>query len=299
MTTMSSLSLSQRGDIWVGQFQAMASPCEIHLELASEGLARELVEMAQTEALRIEQLFSRYRDDNIVYRINNSDGRPIEVDAETARILDFSAQCFELSEGLFDVTSGVLREIWKFDGSNNVPSNDAVKQLMPLIGWQKTTWNNPYFTLPKTMQIDLGGIGKEYAVDRTLALLRERVEAPILVNFGGDLHASGPPKSTGAWHVGIEMATESEKTLKSLQFHRGALTTSGDARRYLLKDGVRFSHVLNPLTGWPVSGAPSSVTVAGNSCTEAGIFSTLALLHGPDAERFLDEQGVTYWCQRS
>ncbi len=98
--------------------------------------------------------------------------------------------------------------------------------------------------------------------------------------------------------AGIEASRSTDHALHRIQLERGALTTSGDARRYLLKGGMRYGHVLNPKTGWPVEGAPASVTVAGNNCTEAGILSTLAILHGRDAESFLDEQDVKYWIQR-
>lgn len=296
---MSGLSLGCIGDIRVGQFRAMASPCEIHIETGSGQEADSLLQLGQAEALRIEQLFSRYRNDNIIHEINTARGAAVRVDRETARMLDFADRCFQLSNGLFDITSGVLRRAWRFDGSDNVPGSEAVAQLMPLVGWQKVSWKDPWITLPEGMEIDLGGIGKEYAVDRTLSLLREKVDSPVLVNFGGDLHASAAPHSTGCWLVGIEAADSEGRAARTLEFHRGAMATSGDVRRFLIRDGVRYSHVLNPLTGWPVPDAPSIITVAGNTCIEAGIFSTLGLLQGASAERFLDEQSVTYWCQRS
>ena len=86
--------------------------------------------------------------------------------------------------------------------------------------------------------------------------------------------------------------------VKTIELKRGALTTSGDAQRFLLKDGIRFGHVLHPKTGWPARDAPASVTVAGNSCTESGVLSTLALLHGAKAESFLKSHEVDFWCQR-
>lgn len=291
--------MEQRGSVWVGLFRAMASPCEIHIELRSRKRAAQLMQLAQSEALRIERLFSRYRDDNVIHRINTAAGRCVRVDTETARMLDFAEQCFTLSEGLFDVTSGLLGKVWNFDGSDQVPTEAAVAALLSKVGWEKVVWSDPYFTLPDGMQIDLGGIGKEYAVDRTVALLNEHCQVPFLVNFGGDLHAVRSPLMTsGGWRVGIEASRGDSDALHSIQLERGALTTSGDARRYLLRQGVRYGHVLNPKTGWPVKGAPASVTVAGNTCTEAGILSTLAILHGLEAEAFLDEQDVRYWVQR-
>ncbi len=292
------LQVERRGAIWVGEFRAMASPCEVHLELRSGKLAQQLLSMARMEALRIERLFSRYRDDNVIHRINEANGKPVTVDEETARMLDFADTCFHASDGLFDITSGVLREVWRFDGSDTIPTAAEVEPLLARIGWQRVTWEKPHICLPAGMQVDLGGIGKEYAVDRVLGLLRERSPGACLVNFGGDLHASGAPQSAGFWSVGIESHGSAGMATQSLQLQRGALTTSGDARRYLLRDGVRYSHVLNPKTGWPVVGAPAAVTVAGDTCIEAGIMSTLALLHGPDAESFLDSHELHYWVQR-
>ena len=295
---MNDLTVIQRDDVWVGEFRAMASPCEVHIEMHSRKRAMHLLQLAKNEALRIEKLFSRYRHDNVVHRINNSEGRTVTVDAETARMLDFADQCFELSNGLFDVTSGVLREVWEFDGSAKLPSQEDVQFLIEKVGWEKVSWQPPHFTLPAGMQIDFGGIGKEYAVDRAVALLKVLTDVPFLVNFGGDLHAAAAPVRTGAWTVGIEAIKHAQNVVKTVQLQRGALTTSGDAQRYVLSDGVRYGHVLNPKTGWPTPQAPSSVTVAGNTCIEAGILSTIAILTGENAESFLDEQGVTYWCQR-
>ena len=293
------VTLSQRGRFWVGEFRAMASPCEVHVEHASKQFATGLIKLAMHEAQRIEKVFSRYLHNNVVWAINNSGGRKVEVDEETGRMFDFAQMCFDMSDGLFDITSGVLREAWHFDGSDNVPSQHRIDSLLPRIGWSKVQWEAPFFTLPKEMQIDLGGIGKEYAVDRSMALINAAAsDVPCLVNYGGDLHANRPPVSKSEWGVGIEAIKPDEQATFSLQLYRGALTSSGDAQRYLLKDGVRYGHVLNPLTGWPVVDAPACVTVAGDSCIQAGILSTLAILKGSQAESFLDEQGVKYWCQR-
>lgn len=297
------VALERRGTLRVGTFRAMASPCEVLVDGGGAREARGLVELAAREAWRIERTFSRYRDDNVVHRINTSGGRPLDVDAETARLLDFAERCHALSDGLFDVTSGVLRRAWSSGASLRVPDEDEVRPLLALVGWQRVSWQRPRLTLPAGMQIDFGGIGKEYAVDRVLALLAARSEHPVLVNFGGDLHASGPPAS-GAWQVGIESvrATDADpsRTAASgtVALRRGAMATSGDAWRHATKDGVRHGHVLSPLTGWPVPDAPRSVTVMAESCTQAGLLATLGLLKGADAESFLEAEGVTFWCQR-
>ena len=292
------IEISRQGETVVGRFKAMASPCEVLIETGDEALAGELIRLAADEAWRIEAKFSRDSDDNIMHRINNSRGAALEVDEETARLLDFAARCYELSDGLFDVTSGILRFAWHFDGSDRIPEQRLIDGLLERIGWPKLTWKAPSLTLPAGMQLDFGGIGKEYAVDRTLGLLRQECKLPLLVNFGGDLHCSGPRADGQPWTTGIENPVREGSALNTLQLFRGALATSGDAYRYLEKDGVRYGHVLNPKTGWPDPAAPRSVTVAAENCTDAGILATLAMLHGGDAEEFLESQQIRYWVFR-
>jgi thiamine biosynthesis lipoprotein len=281
---------------YIGKFTAMASPCEVLIDAEDETEANAIVECVAAEAARIEQSFSRYRDDNLIYLINNSQGRRIEVDAELARLFDFSARCYELSDGLFDITSGVLRRIWQFDGSDRLPSRKQAKALLPLVGWDKIIWESPHITLQKGMEIDLGGIGKEYAVDCVARLLRQRWDIPVLVNFGGDLCATHKPVSRQNWQVGVEALGGGEANAV-IQLKRGGLATSGDARRFLEREGVRYSHVLNPRTGWPVRNALHSVTVAAGNCIDAGFLSTMALLKGKNGKSFLEAQNVKYWIQ--
>ena len=291
-------SLVRRDDLWGGGFAAMASPCEILVDVPRRRTAARLLEVARGEARRIERKFSRYREDSVVHRIHTSGGQPLEVDAETAALLDFAGRCHRLSGGKFDITSGVLRRAWRFDGSDRLPAAEAVEAIRPLIGWEKVRWAPPALALPEGMEIDLGGVGKEYAVDRVHALLAAETEAPFLVNFGGDLRASGPRSGNRPWRVGIDDPRAEGAPIRVVDLHRGALATSGDARRFLERDGVRYSHVLDPRTGWPVAGAPRSVTIAAPTCTEAGMLATFAMLQGPGAEAFLEAEGARYWCVR-
>jgi len=289
--------LSRRGSNWLGLFQAMASPCEVHVGDADRAIAERVAALAAAEAQRIEAKFSRYRRGNIIDTINTAGGRPIVVDDETARLLDYATRLHELSDGMFDITSGVLRRAWRFDGSDRVPSAEAVAALLPIVGWDKVSWRAPELTLPPGMEIDLGGIGKEYAVDSAAALVRP-VSTQCLLNFGGDLLALGPQYGGAPWRVGVESVSDAGAVARHIELTIGALATSGDSRRFLLKDGKRYCHVLDPRSGWPVVGAPRSVTVAAATCTEAGMLATLALLQGADAEAFLEAQGAQFWALR-
>jgi FAD:protein FMN transferase len=291
----SPLSVQQRtGEVLAVCFQAMASPCEILFDGCEREEALVLAGAAAEEAWRVERKFSRYRTDGVLAWIHRNRGREVSVDAETASLLNFAAQCFEMSDGLFDITSGVLRRVWTFDGSDRVPEPEAVEHLLTLIGFGKVSWHPPQLLVPAGMELDFGGFGKEYAVDRVYEILSAICPDPFLVNFGGDLRASRPP-SHGPWHVGIERPEIPGAAALLLDLDYGALATSGDSHRFLLKDGVRYGHILDPRTGWPVANAPRSVTVAASSCTEAGLLSTLALLQGQKAGEFLEAQGVRHW----
>ncbi|MFK7732572.1 MAG: FAD:protein FMN transferase [Pseudomonadales bacterium] len=281
---------------WCGRFKAMASDCEVLIDSDDRDAAQKITEIVAAEAWRIEQKFSRYRDDSVLHRINTAEGQSIEVDIETAKLLDFGAAAFALSEGKFDVSSGVMRTLWRFDGSDRVPELIESQALLSLMGWQKVQWQPPMLRLPLGMQIDFGGIGKEYAVDSATALAREYLDAAILVNFGGDICATQPPRGKTHWLVGVDQLAENQAVM--VQLKAGGLATSGDSKQFLLKDGVRYPHVLDPTTAWPVLQAPNSVTVAADSCVEAGLLATLAMLEGADAEDFLQAQDVTHWVQR-
>jgi FAD:protein FMN transferase len=279
-------------------FLAMASPCEVQIEGLSAPEFAKIVMLAEAEARRIETKFSRYRDDSVLSKINRSNAKAIAIDTETSALLSYAAQCHALSAGLFDVTSGVLRRMWKFDGSDRVPTGEAVAKILPLVGWDKVTLGDGMITLPAGMEIDFGGLGKEYAVDRALLAIAVATDAPALVNFGGDLRVTGPRLDGQPWRIAIEAADEWANAAAMVEISGGAITTSGDAKRFQMKNGIRYSHILNPRTGWPVVNPPRSVTVAAASCMEAGILSTLAMLHGQDAETFLNAEKCVAWVSR-
>lgn len=275
----------------------MASPWEVQVAGAADDELARVAEVVAEEVRRIEHKYSRYRNDGVVHQINASNGSAVDVDEETARLLDYAGQLWELSDGLFDITTGALRRVWTFDRSDRIPSGAAVEAALQHVGWGKLHWDRRSIRLPEGMEIDFGGIGKEYAVDRALLLAQQATDKPILVNGGGDIAASAAPASDQIWRIGVASSTGEATPMLKLQ--HGAAATSGDAYRYLLKDGVRYSHVLSPKTGWPVPDAPRSVTVLAPTCSEAGSHSTIALLHGKSAESYLGSVGVAHWVERS
>lgn len=294
--------LSQSDQCWTGQFQAMASDCQVLLEGITQQRAEELLRLAAIETWRIEHKFSRYKTANIMDQINHAYKEKIAVDDETTALLNFAEQCYQLSEGLFDVTAGVLRKIWHFDGSDAIPPPQEINNILPFIGWHKIQWKAPYIKLSKGMELDLGGIGKEYAVDKVCLLLQKQIaqseNCRILINFGGDLACSGPRLNGEAWQVAVESYQDQKKAILNVKLNKGGIATSGDSRRFLLKDGIRYSHILNPKTGQSITDAPHSISVAASSCMQAGMLSTMAMLQGEYAEEFLKAQEADFWVQR-
>ena len=282
----------------MGRFVAMACACEVLIETDSESSARRIAAAVADCAWRIERKFSRYRNDSVVSKINLAQGKPIEVDEETARLIDFASTLHSLSEGRFDITSGVLRRIWKFDGGSQIPTQQAIDELLPLIGWNKVEWERPVLRMPAGMEIDFGGIGKEYAVDATVELATLIApELSCLVNFGGDVAVNRQRQDGEPWRVGVEAVRRAGSAAGLIELRRGGLATSGDTRRFVLRGGDRYSHILDARTGWPVRDAPHSITVAANTCTQAGTLTTLAMLQGARARSYLERSGVRHWLQ--
>ena len=290
--TGSGYTITRTKTHWAITYTAMASPCEIMVRCKNRSEAEQLASLSFSETRRIEQKFSRYRDDNIVHAINTSEGKPVAVDSETARLLNYADQCYRLSDGLFDITSGVLRKAWTFDGSPVTPDTDLIESLQQKMGWEKVTWDGTSLCLAPGMEIDFGGIGKEYAVDIVAEKLFQISGVPVMVNFGGDIRAMTSEKNPEPWIVGIENPEAENSAVGQIDLTNGGVATSGDLRRYCMVDGVRLGHILNPQTGWPVAGAPRSVTVLGNYCVEAGFLATLAMLNGSEAEAFLKSESA-------
>ncbi|GAA5187455.1 FAD:protein FMN transferase [Ferrimonas gelatinilytica] len=292
-------SLTRHPDYWRGHFIAMASDCELLIDPCPESRARALLVAAERRVRAIEQKYSRYREDNLVARLHRAEGKPVAIDGETLSLLTFADHCYRLSDGLFDLTSGVLRRAWRFDGCDRLPSQGEIDALLPLIGWERVRYDDSTLSLPAGMELDFGGIGKEYAVDQVAAeLARQAPSLSVLVNFGGDIAISVPrAPERPPWQVGIATPSKPTQASYPLTLRHGALATSGDSQRFLRHGGVRYSHILNPKTGWATRSGPAQVTVAGQSCLQAGLLATLALLHETEAEAFIRAQQVPYWIQ--
>jgi FAD:protein FMN transferase len=278
------------------EFSAMASRCEVRLYAPDAAIARAWADEAIAEVRRIESKYSRYREDSVTTAINRAaGGNAIAVDAETAGLIDFGAALHAQSGGRFDLTSGVLRRVWDFK-SQRVPAQQQIDAVLPLIGWSQVQWHDGQLRLPQPgMEIDFGGIGKEYAADRAGALLLDRGVAHGLVNLGGDVRVLGPAPEGAPWRIAVQDPRgRAGATLARLDVASGAMATSGDYERYFIVDGCRYCHVMDPRIGWPVAHW-QSVSVVAPLAVVAGACATIAMLHAVEpALAFLQSQGVRY-----
>ena len=291
------LCLSQTEAGYRACFFAMASDCEVLIECDSWTVASQIAGRVAEEVWRLQDKYSRYQSESWLSELNQANGQWQALDSETAGLLDFIDQIFELSNELFDPTSGILRRVWIFDGEHSIPDPSDIKPLLSFIGWSKVQRTADKIKLPKGFELDLGGLVKEWAADKALAILQaENLDAPVLINLGGDLRVSGPRKNQQPWAVGVRDPNNEGSTVQ-VAISQGGLATSGDEHRFIEYQGKRYGHLLNPKTGWPIPNAPKSATVAAPTCLLSGILSSLALLKGGEATSFLDDQNVLHWVQ--
>lgn len=276
-------------------FKAMGSPCSIQLYAGSSRKAKRAAKVVMEDVYRLEAKYSRYRADSLLSGINRvaAQGGHISMDEETAGLLDYAATCYQQSDGLFDITCGILRRAWDFK-SGKIPDQEIIQSLLQKIGWHKVSWRRPVlaFAVPG-MEIDFGGVVKEYAVDRAASLCRDAGIHHGIVNLGGDIKIIGPHHDGSPWRIAIRHPRIPGGVLQTLLLHSGALASSGDYERCITLNGIRYGHVLNPKTGWPVH-YMAAVSVIGEFCVVAGSASTIGMLKGEEGPAWLSALGLPH-----
>lgn len=274
----------------------MGSVCEVRLYAEDKQRAQVLADAAQSEVRRLEKIYSRYLDDSVTTRINRSAGYAagVEVDAETAGLLDYAQAAWEQSEGLFDITSGVLRRVWDFKAAR-IPAQSEIDNTLKLIGWDKLSWQRPHLVLPRAgMELDFGGYVKEYAADRAAQACRDVGARQGFVDLGGDISLIGPHPDGAPWEVGVRNPRNPEVAIAQIALTSGGIASSGDYERFFERDGKRYCHILNPLTGWPVNSL-AGVSVVAEQCLIAGTATTIAMLKGSsEGPQWLEELGLRH-----
>lgn len=276
--------------------KGMGSRCTFKLYAQNADIADQHFDAACDRLLALEQKYTRYRPDSITSRINCAagTGESVALDDETTGLLHYADALFQQSDGLFDISSGILRQVWDFH-SGKLPTDAELKPLLPLIGWSEVDWQPPMFSLPQTgMEIDFGGFVKEYAADQLAQLWRQRGVAHGFVNLGGDIVVVGPHPDESPWLVGIQHPRDSGKAIAQIPLTHGAIATSGDYERFMIVDGIRYSHLLNPKSGQSIRSHFASVSIVADQCLIAGSFSSLAMLKSESESHWLKESGVAH-----
>ena len=277
-------------------FRAMAAENELQLWSPDATRAQRATDAAIADVRRIEAKYSRYLPDSVTTRINQSaGGKTVAIDAETAALLHYADHCFTLSGGLFDITSGVLRRVWDFKRRPpQLPDAAALAATRKLVDWARVEWDGSSIRLPQPgMEIDFGGIGKEYAADRAATICIEHGIRNGLVNLAGDVRVLGPQADGSPWRIGIVDPRRPESSIAGLELATGAVATSGDYERFFELDGRRYCHILNPRTGMPVRHW-QSISVIAPLCVVAGSCSTIAMLLEERGRAFLESQQVQW-----
>lgn len=275
-------------------FNAMGCCCEIVAACSGKGMALSAAEAAMHEIARIERKYSRYLPGSIVSTINEAAGGAlVSCDEETMRLFRHADKLYEQSGGLFDVTSGVLRKAWDFN-KPELPGKRVLEKLLEVVGWHLVDLDERGVRLARQgMQVDLGGIGKEYAADCAAEILYEKGIRHGYVNMAGDVRVVGTQPDGAPWTIGIRDPRNPGSTMASIPLFSGALATSGDYERYIEVGGRRYCHILDPHTGYPVA-FWRSVTVIASTALEAGSCTTIGMLKGHEAIDYMALHGVKY-----
>ena len=282
-------------------FHAMGTVCSLHLYAGSRPKAENAAAAAVSEVDRLERRYSRYRPENLMSAINKAaaEGSTLHVDIEVAGLLDYAFVCYESSGGLFDVTSGLLRNAWDF-AVPRLPSRADIERLLPRVGMDKLRWDPPHLGFSVVgMELDFGGIVKEYAADRAAQVCLDNGVAYGAVELGGDVRVIGPHPDGQPWRIGIRHPRRADETFATAELAGGGLASSGDYERFFVVGDRRYCHILNPRTGWPVQGL-AAVSAMAETCLAAGCISSIAMLKEEEGVAWLETLGCDcVWMDRS
>jgi len=273
-------------------FRALGTDCYIQFRCEDAKRALEFVAAALGWLSAFEAKFSRFKPDSLVSRINQAAGKEwVPVDAEMETMLDLADAMYRLTDGVMDASMLPLIKVWDWKVVHErLPSDEEIARAMSLSNWKDVKRKGGTVFLPREgMGLDFGGFGKEYAVDQVIAIAKKHGITDALVDLGRDIFAIGGNGVHPFWHVGIQDGIQTEKCVGGLAVSGFAVCASGDYARRFEHKGVRYGHILDRRTGWPVRHGLRAVTVIAPSCLLAGIYSTSVFVLGlRDGLRFAD-----------
>ncbi len=280
-----SMQIEAHGDLHRLNCRAMSTPVNIAFAATSAVVAREFAHNAIDWIARFEARYSRFLPESIVGQINaHSGGDWLELDEEADQLLLLCAQMHSVTHGLFDPAALPLLQIWDWKTNPpRIPNEPAILAAREISGWPKVLRRPRQIRLPLAgMGIDLGGIGKEFAVDHLISMATQFGISNTMIDIGQDIRVTGHPPTKDAWYIGLEEPDRPGECWTAVRLTQHAVATSGDYFRSFTLNGRRYGHILDPRTGLPVQNNCQSVSVIAPTCVIAGILSTAAFILGAE-----------------
>ncbi len=281
-----SLSIFSQPQKYKRVVKLMGSRFDISVVDESKERANEYIDIAISEISRIENIISSWNPSSQTSLINKNSGvKPIKVDDELFDLIERSLIISKLTDGAFDITYASMDIIWKFDGSMiEMPSDIIIKKSVDKVGYENIVLNKKEKTVYlklKGMRIGFGAIGKGYAADKAKELLKAKGVKAGIINASGDMNTWGKQPNGEDWKVGITNPLDKNKTFALLPISNTSVVTSGNYEKFVEFGGQRYSHIINPKTGYPSSGIVS-VSVFAAKAELADALATSIFVMGKD-----------------
>ena len=262
--------------------------------------AEQNIDIVIAEITRIENLISDWKPTSQVSEVNQNAGiRPVKVDREVFELTQRAIRFSEITNGGFDISFAAMDRIWKFDGSmTEMPSAEAIKKSVEKVGYKNIildSINSTIFLKLKAMKIGFGALGEGYATDKCRAMMLAKGIQAGIINGSGDMSTWGTQPNRKPWNIGITNPFDTDKLTTIVPINNGAVTTSGSYEKFVVFDGKRYSHIINPATGYPATGL-CSVTVFGPNAETANGLSTSLMVLGKTAGLVLLDKFPDYSC---
>ena len=266
-----------------------------------EKFADENIEVAISEISRIEKLFTTFSDDSQTNKINQNAGiKPVKVDSEVFELIERSIGISKITQGAFDISYGSIdKSLWNFDRTmTQLPSTEEARRMVHLINYKNIILNHTdksVFLKERGMRIGFGGIGKGYAAEMAKNILIQNQVKSGIINASGDLTAWGNQPNGKPWTIGIVNPDQPQNAFSYLEISGKAVATSGNYEKYILIDGKKYSHTIDPKTGLPITGI-KSVTVISPNAEFADAMATPIAVMGIKAGLYLVDQIPDLYC---
>ena len=265
----------------------MGSRFDVTVVAVNEELGYINIDEAVSEIIRIEKLISAWDPDSETTLINKNAGiKPVKVSLELFKLIERAKQISEITDGAFDISYSSIDNIWKFDGSMQyMPTKEEVKNSIRKVGYNKIILNardQSVFLNQKGMRISFGAIGKGYAADKAKELLVSKQVIAGVINASGDLTTWGTKASGEKWLIGIANPLSKDKIFSWLPIVESSVATSGNYEKFVVFNGKKYSHIIDPRTGYPSRGV-NSVTIFAKSAELCDALATAVFIMGKDA----------------